>query len=80
MCKKMLRSSVIAFGIGFLAYAAIPVAMDLAYRPDSATERIWGLQFSVLWGGIGGITFVISWFCIVGLWCVATNLMDDKGS
>ncbi len=76
----MMRSIFVAFVIGFLVYAAIPVAMDRAYTSDSMVGPPWGLQFSILWGGIGGIAFVVSWLCIVGLWFIVKNLMDKQDS
>jgi Na+/H+ antiporter NhaC len=81
LCEKfMMRSTFIAFVIGFLVYAFIPIAMDRAYMSDSTVEPLWGLQFSILWGGVGGIAFVVSWFCILGLWFISKNLMDKHNS
>jgi hypothetical protein len=74
----MLRGTVIAFILGFLSYGAVPLAMDLTYTSESTAEPLWGVEFSVLWGGIGGITFVVSWLCIVGLWHIAKKLMIEK--
>lgn len=80
MCKKMIRSSAIAFVVGFLAYAAMPVAMDLTYSTDAAGEPLWGAKFSALWGGVGGLAFVVSWLCILGLWFIAKNLRDENSA
>jgi hypothetical protein len=78
MYKKMMRSALIAFVVGFLVYAAIPVAMDQVYTPELIEEPLWGLRFSILWGGVGGIAFVVSWLCIVGLWGVMKNLVGKQ--
>ena len=75
----MIWKSCRAFGYGFLLYAGIPFVMDLPYFYNQSLDPIWGIPFIIQWGLIGGVVFVLAWFCLVLLQKIYNSLMRGEG-
>jgi hypothetical protein len=67
------------FIYGFILYAGLLVIVDIPYYTEEIAEPVMGIKFTLLWGLIGGITFIFSWFCLFGLFKMFKAAIKKNG-
>jgi len=75
----MIKNTLKAFLYGFILYAGIPALMDIPFYLGTESEPLWGLTFALMFGAVGGATFIVSFLSFYTLRLLFKELINSNG-